>query len=88
MPATFETVVASSAWSSGAVGQIVGVGPGRGIGLLFMISGLTLVIVSLIAWTSPRIRHLERELPDMLSGEAEAAEADEVVDTAVTPQPV
>lgn len=76
------------AWASGAVGQIVGVGPGRGIGLLFMISGLTLVIVSLITWTIPGIRHLEHELPDLLPDEAEVAEVEEEVDTAVTPQPV
>jgi hypothetical protein len=74
-------------WASGTIGQIVGVGPGRGIGLLFMISGLTLVVVSLIAWANPRLRNLEMELPDFLP-EAEAEE-DKETDTAVSqPQPV
>jgi MFS family permease len=54
---------------------LIGVGPGRGIGLLFILSGLILILASLVAFLNPRIRHLERELPDAISSEA-AAPAD------------
>lgn len=47
-----------------AVGAFLGSGPGRGIGLLFMLSGLILLCVSVAAAAYPRIRNLEAELPD------------------------
>ncbi|MCP4356572.1 MAG: MFS transporter [Chloroflexi bacterium] len=69
------------AWASGPIGQWVGVGPGRGIGLLFMMSGLTLVVVTIIASTHPRLRNLETELPDMLP----EPEDEDTEETAVSP---
>jgi hypothetical protein len=47
-----------------AVGGLLGVGPGRGIGLMFVISGLLAIIVSGLAYLNPHIRELEQELPD------------------------
>lgn len=47
-----------------SVGQVLGVGPGRGIGLLFVLAGLGIVLVSAWGWASPRIRRLEEELLD------------------------
>jgi len=72
--------------AAGPVGQWMGTGPGRGIGLLFMISGLTLIFVSLLAWANPRIRHLEIELPDLLPELAGAT--DEVDGETAVPQPI
>ncbi|MFM8424797.1 MAG: hypothetical protein ACKOBL_06435, partial [Chloroflexota bacterium] len=46
------------------VGQILGTGAGRGIGLMFILSGLTGIIVSIFVYLNPRIRNLEKELPD------------------------
>lgn len=51
-----------------AVGGLLGVGPGRGIGLMFVISGLLAIIVSGLAYLNPHIRELEQELPDAVSG--------------------
>lgn len=66
------------------VGQIVGVGPGRGIGLLFMASGLTLAIGTVFVWLNPRIRLLEDELPDAIpDAPAQEESAEGVTDTAV-----
>lgn len=62
-----------------AVGTLVGVGPGRGIGLLFMASATILFATSLLMFTSPRVRHLEAELPDMLPEEGEAVEGETAV---------
>jgi len=44
------------------------IGPGRGIGVMFILSGLIAIIVSLVAYLNPRIRNLEEELPDAVPG--------------------
>jgi hypothetical protein len=46
----------------------LGVGPGRGIGLLFMLSGIMMGASALIAYCSPRLRELDHELPGAKSG--------------------
>ncbi len=50
--------------AAGPVGLAIGTGPGRGIGLLFVLAGLFMMIASAAVWTNPRIRHVETELPD------------------------
>lgn len=46
------------------IGQIIGTGTGRGIGFMFILSGITAVLISLIVFANPRIRNIEDELPD------------------------
>jgi hypothetical protein len=46
--------------------QIVGVGPGRGIGLIFIIAGLGTVIVTWLAYWNPKIRTIETSIPDVI----------------------
>jgi DHA3 family macrolide efflux protein-like MFS transporter len=48
------------------IASIIGVGTGRGIGLMFIISAVFLLITSLIVFTSPRVRNLEDEIPDAI----------------------
>jgi len=48
------------------IGTVVGLGAGRGIGLLFLIMGIVKVAVSGLSWLNPRIRLVEDELPDVL----------------------
>lgn len=48
------------------IGQIVGVGPGRGIALLFALLGLMNLIAVAIAYHTPRLRRVEKELPDAI----------------------
>jgi DHA3 family macrolide efflux protein-like MFS transporter len=55
------------------VGTILGTGAGRGIGLMFVLSGLFLAAVSVLAYSSPRIRNLEEDIPDAVPDEAGAA---------------
>jgi DHA3 family macrolide efflux protein-like MFS transporter len=50
------------------IGALLGTGPGRGIGLMFVISGLLAIIVSGLAYLNPRIRNVEQELPDVIPG--------------------
>ncbi|HMZ08251.1 MAG TPA: MFS transporter [Anaerolineales bacterium] len=54
------------------VGQLLGTGVGRGIGLMFILSGLTGIIVSTVVYLNPRIRNLEDELPDAIPTEEKA----------------
>lgn len=53
------------------LGTILGVGPGRGIGLMFVLAGTLLLGVSGLALTNPRLRRLEDELPDHRTASAE-----------------
>ncbi|KAA3642402.1 MAG: MFS transporter [Chloroflexi bacterium] len=54
---------------------LVGVGAGRGIGLLFVFSGAFVVLVSILAFANPRIRNVESELPDLLPEDEEESDA-------------
>ncbi len=49
---------------SGFIGTLIGSGPGRGIGLGFVVSGLCLLAACAWAIANPRLRYLEEELPD------------------------
>jgi MFS family permease len=63
----FEPLLAPTGPLAGSIGQIVGVGPGRGIGLLFLVMGALKAAASLGGhWYSP-IRQVEDELPDALA---------------------
>jgi hypothetical protein len=71
----FEPLLSvGGALAGGPLAALVGVGPGRGIGLLFMVSGLILIAASGVAFAHPRIRNLETELPDAMGVEVEAIE--------------
>ena len=52
------------------IGQLIGTGAGRGIGLMAIIAGLTGILVSVLVYLNPRIRNVEDELPDALPAEA------------------
>jgi MFS family permease len=61
----FEPLLAPGGALAGSVGRLIGVGPGRGVGLMYMILGLSVVlIVCLFYFLNPRLRRLEAELPD------------------------
>lgn len=63
----FEPLLLEGGALSGTfIAAWIGVGPGRGIGLLFIISCLLLWAASLGAYANPRIRLVEDELPDAL----------------------
>jgi MFS family permease len=62
------------ALSSTFVASVVGVGAGRGIAMIFIVSALSLWISSGYAFTNPRIRNLEEEIPDAIPDEPEEIE--------------
>lgn len=47
-----------------SLGPVLGVGPGRGIGLLFTLMGMLTIAAALAGLLSPRLRGLEDEVPD------------------------
>jgi Major Facilitator Superfamily len=60
----FVPLVGGDEVRSPVVAALVGHGPGRGIALLLMVMGLLIVGCVIAAFAHPRLRHLDRELPD------------------------
>ncbi|HRN50223.1 MAG TPA: MFS transporter [Anaerolineales bacterium] len=48
------------------IGQLVGVGPGRGMALFFAVIGLLVLVITVIALGSPRLRKVQDEIPDVI----------------------
>ena len=71
----FEPMMAVNGSLAGSIGQILGVGPGRGIGLLFVVMGLLLVFFTAVGWLSPRLRRVEEELSDAVIAQPVRAKA-------------
>ena len=71
----FEPMMAVNGPLAGSIGQILGTGAGRGIGLLFVIMGLLLILITTISCLSPHLRRVEDELPDAVIGQPVHAEA-------------
>ena len=59
------------ALSESIVAGVVGVGAGRGIALIFILSAISLWVSSGYAFANPRIRDLEEEIPDAIPDEPE-----------------
>lgn len=57
------------------IAGLLGIGPGRGIGLLFILAGITLFTAGLFALANPRIRLVEDELPDAVVEPAASEES-------------
>ncbi len=62
----FEPWLAIGGPLASSVGQIIGSGPGRGVGFLFIVLGSLRVLASLGAFSYPRVRFVEKELPDAI----------------------
>jgi MFS family permease len=72
----FEPLLARGGPLAGSVGQVIGVGPGRGIALMFILLGLLTYTALFLGWSNPRLRHLEEEIPDAQQNEPRAAPAE------------
>ena len=49
-----------------SVGQLIGVGPGRGTGLMFIVVGAVSILVAGAGYLNPHVRNVEDELPDAI----------------------
>jgi MFS family permease len=64
----FEPWMSSGSAFSLQLGALIGgTGPGRGIGLMFVLMGLAKIGVSVLGYLNPRVRLIEDELPDATS---------------------
>lgn len=66
---------ASGPIAGSPIGSYLGVGPGRGIGLMLIACGLITILASVMALLHPRIRNLERDIPDVV-GEIDSLESE------------
>lgn len=62
----FEPLMAADGALAGSVGRILGVGPGRGIGLLFILLGSLSLLMTAIISMYRRTRRVEIEIPDAI----------------------
>jgi MFS family permease len=62
----FEPLMAVNGPLASSIGQIIGVGPGRGIGLLFTVLGTFNILLTIVAYHYPRLRLIEDDLPDLI----------------------
>lgn len=62
----FEPAMADGGALAAWFGPWLGVGPGRGLGLMFIMAGVLGVLLGLAGFLHPRIRRLEDEVPDTL----------------------
>ncbi|HLM66962.1 MAG TPA: MFS transporter [Longimicrobium sp.] len=49
---------------AGSVGRVLGVGPGRGIGLMCVLIAGFVLVATLVLYAHPRVRRLQDEVPD------------------------
>ena len=72
----FNPLMMEGGLLAASMGRVIGVGPGRGTGLLFIITGSLTVLVAAAGYVYPRVRRVEAELPDALP-EAPPASSEE-----------
>jgi hypothetical protein len=51
---------------AGSVGKLIGVGPGRGIGLLYIVLAILPILTSLWGYSQPQLRYVEQDLSDAI----------------------
>ncbi len=70
----FEPLLAPGGPLAGSVGRVIGVGPGRGVGFLFIVLGSLTLLTAVVAYAYPRMRKVEDELPDAVTHKEETME--------------
>ncbi len=61
----FQPLMSENGILANSVGRIIGVGDGRGMALLFVLMGILNIGAVLVAYRTPELRRVERELPDV-----------------------
>ena len=54
----FQPLMKANGALANSVGAAIGIGPGRGIALMFIVLGVLFLLVNLAAWLSPRLRKI------------------------------
>jgi MFS family permease len=62
----FRPLLSEGGALAGTVGRVLGVGAGRGIGLMFVVIGFLAILAAGSGYLNPRVRWVEDELPDAI----------------------
>lgn len=62
----FEPLMTANGLLAESVGQFIGVGSGRGIGLMFIVFGILFMFVIILAYMYPTLRLVDDKLPDAI----------------------
>jgi hypothetical protein len=62
----FNPLLLESGKLTGSVGKLIGVGPGRGIGLMFILMSFVVLLMTFAGYAYAHLRNVEIELPDMI----------------------
>jgi MFS family permease len=62
----FEPMLLPGGILAASVGRVIGVGPGRGVGFMLMVTGVVAAGLSISGYCHPALRLVEDELPDMI----------------------
>lgn len=57
-----------------SAGRVLGVGPGRGIALMYVLIGTFTITATILLYLSPRVRRLDEEIPDAVPARPAAPE--------------
>ncbi|MBB3996742.1 MFS transporter [Aureimonas pseudogalii] len=60
----FEPLMRDGGPLASSVGLLTGTGPGRGMGLLLVVTGLATLVLTIVGWRSAALRNVETDLPD------------------------
>ena len=79
-----EPAVGSAAWWE-VVAPVVGSEPGAGIGLIMLVNGVVIALVSVAFYAIPAVRRFERTLPDYIPEKIAASAPGDMLDTGTYP---
>jgi MFS family permease len=65
----FKPLMSEGGALASSLGPLLGVGPARGIGLMIVLVGLLVLLLSVVAAAIPQIRRVELEIPDAVGGQ-------------------
>lgn len=71
----FNPLLVEGGLLAGSVGKVIGVGDGRGIGLLFIVTGALFMVITMAIYAQPKVRNMERDLPDAIVEDGEETTA-------------
>lgn len=65
----FQPMLELNGILANSVGKIIGVGNGRGVGFLLIVTGIINLVIMIFTYAHPRIRLIEDEIPDAIGNE-------------------
>ncbi len=83
----FQPMLEENGVLAGSVGQIIGVGSGRGVGFFLIVTGFINLLIIIWSYLQPRTRLIEDEIPDAIEDEQEGGAHAGKGDDNVMPSP-